>query len=118
MSNNNELVKVDKNNETQEENPFNLFNNPAIQAAKKALSPEDAAHYNTMGEEFYGKMNFDKMAEIDPVEEASAYIVDGLRSGLHPSFLEENEKEVLTEYFGEKWYETWGWTAEDLAKIN
>jgi hypothetical protein len=37
-----------------------------------------------------------------------------LRSGLHPSDLEEQDIKLLETSFGEKWYEKWGYEKADL----
>jgi hypothetical protein len=41
-----------------------------------------------------------------------------VESGMHPSFLDKEEKEFLKNYLGEKWYETFGYLENDLNRLN
>ena len=105
-----------KSNENQA--TYDLFSDKTLQNAYKSLTPAQREKYRQIGEHMYGNLNF-KEGEImndvaPPFEEAAVYIGEGLKSGLHPSFLEENEKLVLEQVYGEKWYEKWGYTKDDL----
>jgi hypothetical protein len=44
--------------------------------------------------------------------EAAAYIVEGMKSGLRPSQLDESEREVMRSIYGAKWYEKYYFTSE------
>ena len=45
---------------------------------------------------------------------AVAYIDEALKSGLHPKDLTKEDVKVLEETYGKQWYESWGYTKEDL----
>ena len=98
-----------------------LFDNPMVHAALAAMSPEEKENYQRIGEQMYGNMNFeDARFLINPdskMNEALACLESQLRSGLHPSDLEDNEKAVLKDAYGDNWYEKWGFVHEDLVKI-
>lgn len=98
-----------------------LFDNPMVRAALAAMSPEEKERYRQIGEQMYGNMNFeDARYLINPetkMTEALACLESQLRSGLHPSDMEDNEKAVLIDAYGEKWYEKWGFVKEDLSEI-
>lgn len=98
-----------------------LFDNPLARAAIDALSPEQKEHYRTIGEQMYGSINFEDsnmLANPDAVmTEARAHIEHQLLCGLHPSDLEDNEKALLQDAYGEKWYEKWGFVEGDLTEI-
>ena len=49
--------------------------------------------------------------------EGAAYIVDSITSGMHISYLEENEKELLKEVYGTSWFERFGYIEGDLTEI-
>jgi hypothetical protein len=49
--------------------------------------------------------------------QAIMYIENQITSGLHPSMLESNEKELLKDAYGEKWYSKWGYVEGDLTDI-
>jgi hypothetical protein len=97
-----------------------IFSNPMIQAAKKALSKEDRERYAKLGEELFKNIDFEKcnVDNIPPImEESIMYIESMLKSGLHPSMLNDDEKFILKDVLGEKWYEKYGYVKEDLDDI-
>jgi hypothetical protein len=49
--------------------------------------------------------------------EAGAYISEQLKSGLHPSMMEDDEKRLMEELFGKEWYTKWGYVEGDLTDI-
>jgi hypothetical protein len=112
-------TKMVKKNETSD---YDLFDNPMVRSALAAMSDEDKEQYRLIGEQMYGSMNFeDARYLIDPnaqMTEALACLESQLRSGLHPSDLEDNEKAVLADAYGPKWYEKWGFVEQDLNQIN
>jgi hypothetical protein len=86
---------------------------------KNSLPEEEQKKY-----EKYGKYMYDEMDQITDNGEMKA-IVDTVSqiklmvdSGMHPSFLSKEEKEFLTNYLGEKWYESFGYLENDLNRIN
>ena len=42
------------------------------------------------------------------------YIISGLKSGLRPNQLSEDELEVLKQVYGDTWYINYGFTRKDL----
>jgi hypothetical protein len=98
---------------------YDLFNNPTVDAARAAMSQEDIDRYKALGEEMF-KVDFtkdDPTSIVDGNEDTILYILESVKSGQHPSTLNDNEKEFLKEYSGEKWYEKFGYTEEDLICI-
>ena len=51
------------------------------------------------------------------MSEAVAYVINGLKSGLHPKDMDPNEILLLNSNIGEKWYEEFGYTKEDIPEI-
>jgi hypothetical protein len=49
------------------------------------------------------------------MEESLAYVVESLKSGLHPKYLTEDERTLVRAGYGDQWYEKWGYTSKDLA---
>lgn len=109
--------------------PFDIFNNPQIKRAKESLPPALRQQYEQMGESIWSQMESSKASisqsvgnDVNytggnlppPVEEAAAHIAEALKSGMHPSLLDENEKVVMSECFGAVWWENWGYTKEDM----
>lgn len=97
-----------------------LFNNPMVNNALKAMSKEDLEKYKKIGEKLYGNINFQDSTVVNqlitPVEEAVAYVEEGLKSGLLPEDLEENEVILLHKTYGDKWYERYGFTREQVPE--
>ena len=88
-----------------------IFNNPFAKNAMNSMSYEQKEQYRRIGEEMYGKINYTEVLNKDPItediEEACAYIVEGLKSGLHYSYLEDDEKQLMERVYGREWYKTW-----------
>ena len=98
-----------------------LFDNPMTRAALSAMSKEDIEKYKKIGEELYGKVDFTKSKNLDntpePILESLSYIETQIQSGMHPSMLEDDEKELIKSIRGNKWYEEWGYVELDLDDI-
>jgi hypothetical protein len=93
-----------------------LFNNPMVENAIKQLSPEDLQKYKNIGEKLYGNIEMmssnglttngsNSEAVPDNIMEAIFYICEGLKSGLLPEDLEEDEQNLLKEFYGNDWVE-------------
>lgn len=89
----------------------NLFNNNMVKNARKEMSQELKDEYEKLSHHVGQAMD---VIEGDPLNESAAYITEGLKSGLHPSYLEENEKQVMKTLFGDEWYKKWGWDTLEL----
>lgn len=65
------------------------------------------------------KQNKQTHGVMDPtkVNEMLAYISEQLKSGLHPSYMSDEDKAFMAQYMGTKWYEKWGYTEEELHRI-
>jgi hypothetical protein len=74
---------------------------------KKDFKPEDVIEI----------LNGNTEKSIDPVKDFMSYIRLQLSDGLHPSFLEKEEKYFLSSNLGEDWYKEWGYVKEDLDDI-
>jgi hypothetical protein len=113
------------------QNQHDLFDNPMVRNILKQMSPEEIEKYKQLGEELYGNMNMmESISEIvkegitakennseevpTQIKDSISYILEGLKSGLLPSDLDEDEKNILREYLGEEWYKTFGYNKSDL----
>jgi hypothetical protein len=86
---------------------------------KSLLPPEEIEKYEKIGQRLY--MNHDEaMGEFKTsssaitLEESLAYVVEGLKSGLHPKFLSSDEIHLLRAGYGDEWFTQWGYTREDV----
>ena len=108
-----------KQNEESKKKKDPLFDNPMFTEMKNSLSEDEQKKY-----EKYGKYMYEEMDQVTDSGEMKA-IVDTVsqiklmvESGLHPSFLDKEEKEFLKNYLGEKWYESFGYLENDLNRVN
>jgi hypothetical protein len=97
-----------------------IWNNPMVNNALKAMSKEDLEKYKKVGEQLYGNINFEDSTIVKhlmtPVDEAVAYVEEGLKSGLLPRDLDENEVILLQKTYGEEWYEKFGFSREEVPE--
>jgi hypothetical protein len=96
-----------------------LFDNPMSRAIMKSMSPEEIHQYKTIGEELYGNIDFEKSEVLNNAppfisKDVIAYISSGIQSGLHPRDLDENEKAIMVESFGNDWFEKFGYSKEEM----
>jgi hypothetical protein len=96
---------------------MSLFDNPMVKSATRAMTSEQKDKYKTVGEEMYNNIDFETGKILDNVKDSSDYIYVQIRSGLHPSHLDDNEKKIMFQTHGDKWYEKFGYVEEDLTKI-
>ena len=97
-----------------------LWDNEMINTAKKNMSKEDLERYQKIGESMFKNIDFETSKPLGNenfLSESVAYIIEGIKSGLHPSYLTDEEKHILKEYYGEKWYEKFNYTVSDLEKL-
>jgi hypothetical protein len=98
-----------------------LFNNPMVNNALKNMSKEELENYKKIGEQMYGNIDFVDSKIIKnnlppPVAEAIAYVEEGIKSGLMPVDLEEDEVIMLTKAYGTEWYEKYGWKRHEVPE--
>ena len=101
-----------------------LFNNSMVTAALKALSPEEIKKYQEIGNDLYGTTDFVAVQEGGVPDGVPEYAKDGvayiecqLNSGLHPSDMDSNDKDLMASAYGDEWYTKWDYTKWDLMEI-
>lgn len=94
-----------------------LFNNDMVKAAKAAMSKEDIEKYAALGESMYKDIDFENGTIANQLEDAVRILEIEIKSGLHPTMMSENEKKILQDKYGEKWYDHFGFTEKDLTEI-
>jgi len=104
-----------------------LFSEKRLKEIGESLSEEDKKRYEKIGEEFYNSINFEAVNEQGALSSSNAEEVElenvsqlklMLQSGIHPSYLNNEEKSMMKNSYGEKWYETFGFLESDLNRIN
>ena len=100
---------------------LSLFNNNMLKNASNALGEADKQRYKQLGEEMFGSIDFEEGSVLNtyppPVRESIVDIEQQIKDGLHPTDMEESEKNLLEEIYGKEWYKKWGFSKEDLVEI-
>jgi len=77
------------------------------------LDEKEKVKFQKFGEKFYNSFNVDTCQPYDTssinLEESLAYVVESLKSGLHPKYLTEDEKMLVEAGYGKEWYKKWGY---------
>lgn len=93
------------------------------QYMQSMLPDEQREKFQKIGEKLYSSFDLQK-GQVLPgndvesirLEEALAYVVESMKSGLHPKYLEYDEIHLLRSGFGERWFEKWGWKKSDIPE--
>jgi len=95
------------------------------------VSPEHQEELRKEGEKYFEKIHHlyeesqvpmivddkntkkEKGPTID-LEESLAYLTENLKSGLHPQYLTEADVQLIVAGYGNEWYQTFGYEAQDI----
>jgi hypothetical protein len=99
-----------------------LYDNPMVESARQNMTKEQLEAYKSQGESMYNSIDFvdnNGKSRNAPEEllDAVSYIINSINSGMHISYLEENEKFLLEDVLGKEWYTNFGYVQEDLYEI-
>lgn len=82
------------------------------------LSDEDKEKYKKIGEYMYNTIDYENNEILNkiktPTEEILGYIEIALKSGLSAEDLEPEERKYMKDQFGNKWFERYGFTLDDI----
>lgn len=103
----------------KESKEINVFNNPMVQSAINAMTPEQLEEYQEMGKYMYSTTNFEEKNPIPKSLEQETvkgifYIREALKAGLHPEELTKKELQLMYEIYGQKWYEHYGYEKDEV----
>ena len=84
----------------------------------QGMSEEQVEQLKKLGEKFHESFDVTSGSVRDlnviEMEEALAYVVESLKSGIHPSYLTEDEVAMVKAGYGEEWYKNWGYSKDDI----
>jgi len=102
-----------------------LFGDKHLMGIADKLSDEDKARYAVIGKELYDSISFGDINSVGTQTNHEVVELENvsqlrlmLSSGMHPSFLTGEEKNIMKNNFGEKWYEEYGFLECDLQRVN
>ena len=91
------------------------------QYMQSMLPDEEREKFQRIGERLYNSFDVHKGqvlpnqgADSIRLEESLAYVVESMKSGLHPKYLTEDEIHLLRAGYGDEWYTKWGYAKEDV----
>lgn len=88
-------------------------NQDLYDAVKDNFTEDQLRDYQEMGKSMYDDANFETEIPNDHTT-AVAYTHEMIKSGMHPSYLLEEEKNLMEWAYGKEWYTRYGYTAADL----
>jgi hypothetical protein len=96
----------------------NLFSNPAIDSALKALTPEQRKEYEAIGKYMFSTDFSGAGTKVvkpeEEIQEAVLYITELLKSGYHPDDLSDKELLIMKGAKGDSWMVEFGYTKDEL----
>ena len=98
---------------------YDLYNNPMVTSAINSLSPEEIEQYKRIGEYMYNSIDYKEVGMVSNVKPQNTkdtllYAEISLKSGLSPFDLSKDELTSLIEKYGEKWYERFEYTMDEV----
>jgi len=82
----------------------------------ESVPEEEQKAYAKFGEKFHESFDVNTGNPVDlstiNMEEALSYVVQGLNSGLHPRYIDEDESALLEAAYGETWWKKWGYESK------
>ena len=113
------IKEKQQNNLTSNTKKDPLFDNPMFQEMKNSLPIEEQKKYEEYGKYMYEEMDqFTESGDMKAAIDTVSQIKLMLESGMHPSYLEKEEREFLKNYLGEDWYKKFGYLENDLNRVN
>jgi hypothetical protein len=90
------------------------INQELYDQASLSMSKEDLDAYEAMGKRMYEDNAFE--TDVDAKQSlAVAYVHEALKSGMHPSYLDEDETALMQTTFGPNWFTRYGYdSVEEL----
>ena len=102
---------------------MDLFNNPMVDSAKRALTAEQTEEYKRIGNYMYNNQNYNTVETGNRVKVADSnqllfYATQALKSGGDPHDLSQPELQALVQFYGNNWYEGFGFSENEVPKSN
>lgn len=98
-------MRFNKHKNLTKQTPETRVNQALYDQAKGSLSEEKIKEYEEMGEKMYNTIDFNTGTLLEPEKEIEsvACLIEAIKSGLHPDYMSDDEKELLKKHYGENW---------------
>jgi hypothetical protein len=97
---------------------MDLFDNPMVQSAKRAMTQEQLDEYKRIGEYMYNNKNYVEVetAKKSPptTQELAMYAYEFIKAGGDPKDISDEELNALFQIKGKEWYKDFGFDKEDV----
>ena len=117
-------IKVVDPKDLEESMKTNKYNNDFLTNMKaminKNLTDEQKKGYERLAEKFHQSFDVENQQQRDhnvqeiALEECLAYLVESLKSGLHPKHMTKMERDLVKSHFKDEWYTYFGYDRGDL----
>lgn len=97
---------------------YSLFNDPFFKEQFEKLPESEKKKYKQAGEHMYNRDYTTENNFNDKMKEALKYIEISLQSGMFPSELSDDEKQLLQTFLGEEWYKKYDYPSADYNGTN
>jgi hypothetical protein len=110
-------------NRVKDESECSLWNDSRWKTARDNMSEDQYQQYQTIGNQFHGSINYTDGTNTgvpipEPARDSVAHIIMGLKSGLLPSDLTNEEKDVMEVFQGKEWYKNYGFDSINNTETN
>ncbi len=100
---------------------INLFNNPMVTAARNAMTHEQQEEYKRIGQYMYNSVDYQTRevgpkAKVADTADLVAMSSEALKAGGDPKDLSDEELRALQTTYGQKWYERFDLSLEDIRE--
>jgi hypothetical protein len=102
---------------------MDLFDNPMISSAKKALTPEQQDEYKRIGDYMF-QTDYEKINGVEAIVnnkpnngDLALYAAQALKAGGSPADLSDAELDALRLVYGDQWFEQFDISKEDIMKM-
>ena len=98
-----------------------LFNNPMVATAKRSMTDDQLSSYKKIGEYMYNTDIY-KVESSGPKvqppkqEDIALYAIQCIKSGADPKDLTDEEIRCLSQIYGDKWYEQFDFSQDEIRK--
>ena len=96
----------------KERDNYDLFKDAGIRAIVSKIPEQERKDGQKKGAYLYDTDYSTKQGDSTRYIDLLTFIQEGMKSGLSPSQLEDEERALMREKHGEKWYEQYGHSSE------
>lgn len=99
-----------------------LYDNPFVNSAKKAMTQEQIEEYKKVGEYMYNSIDYKEISLGSKVQVAGDddllfYATEAIKSGMDPKDLSHQELQLLLNSYGIEWFRQFGFEDNEINTL-